>query len=303
MRTTWQSFSNKTKPLTFLLALTFLFLFCGSVFGQEEVKKEYHDNGKLKSEVPLKNGIPEGTWTYYYNSGEKYYEITYKNGIKEGLVTGWYRSGKKMYEYHNKNGVEEGLEHWWYESGEKKAIKHFKNGEEHGIRKEWDKEGKKIYEGKFIEGIEISTDQSAINTSFEEYVTAVFKSFDPSKLEKLGFYPEEIKAGSEVQKKKINGYSISIKEPSKKIGTMFLFGSENMNIPSTKKFLAKIPRSIMLWFGEMPNKNGWKLLTFEGHVENYRKSEGTMLSPELQAYFKSKFESMEFGDFVLTIKN
>ena len=30
MRTTWQSFSNKTKPLTFLLALTFLFLFGGS---------------------------------------------------------------------------------------------------------------------------------------------------------------------------------------------------------------------------------------------------------------------------------
>ena len=30
----------KVKPLTFLLALTFLFLFSGSVFGQEEVKKK-----------------------------------------------------------------------------------------------------------------------------------------------------------------------------------------------------------------------------------------------------------------------
>ena len=30
----------KTKPLTFLLALTFLFLFIGSVFGQEDVKKK-----------------------------------------------------------------------------------------------------------------------------------------------------------------------------------------------------------------------------------------------------------------------
>ena len=35
MRTTWKPLSNKTKPLTFLLALTFLFLFSGSsvVFG------------------------------------------------------------------------------------------------------------------------------------------------------------------------------------------------------------------------------------------------------------------------------
>ena len=49
MRTTWRIIM-KTKPLTFLLALTFLFLFSGSVLGQEtEVKKEYWDNGKLKS--------------------------------------------------------------------------------------------------------------------------------------------------------------------------------------------------------------------------------------------------------------
>jgi hypothetical protein len=40
------------KPkLTFLLSLIFLFLFGGSVYGQEEVKKEYWDNGKLKSET------------------------------------------------------------------------------------------------------------------------------------------------------------------------------------------------------------------------------------------------------------
>ena len=49
-QTTWKPLSNET-PLTFLLALTFLFLFSGSVYGQEEVKKEYWDNGKLKSET------------------------------------------------------------------------------------------------------------------------------------------------------------------------------------------------------------------------------------------------------------
>jgi len=60
MRTTWQ-------PFTFLLALTFLFLFSGSVFGQAtEVKKEYWDNGKLKSEkspiekILVKNGRVAG---------------------------------------------------------------------------------------------------------------------------------------------------------------------------------------------------------------------------------------------------
>ena len=59
----------KTKPLTFLLSLTFLFLFSGSVFGQEEVKKEYYDSGELR------------------------WETHYKNGKKDGLRTGWYESG------------------------------------------------------------------------------------------------------------------------------------------------------------------------------------------------------------------
>jgi len=35
MRTTWQPLNNETK-LTFLLALTFLFLFSGSVYWEEE---------------------------------------------------------------------------------------------------------------------------------------------------------------------------------------------------------------------------------------------------------------------------
>ena len=61
----------KTKPLTFLLALTFLFLFSGSVYGEEEVKKEYWDNGKLKKDTHYKDGKLEGLETIWYESGEK----------------------------------------------------------------------------------------------------------------------------------------------------------------------------------------------------------------------------------------
>ena len=52
-------------PLTFLLALTFLFLFSGSVYGDEPVvKKEYWDNGKLKSETHYKDAEPNGLEIY-----------------------------------------------------------------------------------------------------------------------------------------------------------------------------------------------------------------------------------------------
>ena len=70
----------KTKSLTFLLSLIFLFLFSGSVFGQEEVKKEYWDNGKLKREIHFKNEELEGLDTRWYESGEKFTEHYWKNG-------------------------------------------------------------------------------------------------------------------------------------------------------------------------------------------------------------------------------
>ena len=44
MRTTWKPLSNETKSLTFLLALTFPFLFSGSVYGtdlQDVVKWDF----------------------------------------------------------------------------------------------------------------------------------------------------------------------------------------------------------------------------------------------------------------------
>ena len=95
------------KPLTFLLALTFLFLFSGSVYGQEEVKKEYWDNGKLKSETHYKNGENDGPKTVWYKSGKKKYLKHYKNGIENGLRKEWDEDGTLTYEGNYIDGVEE----------------------------------------------------------------------------------------------------------------------------------------------------------------------------------------------------
>ena len=60
------------SKLTFILALTFLFLFSGSVYGDEpEVKREYWDNGKLKGDIHWKDGEKEGLKTLWFESGEK----------------------------------------------------------------------------------------------------------------------------------------------------------------------------------------------------------------------------------------
>ena len=97
----------KTKPLTFLLELTFLFLFSGSVYGQEEVKKEYFDNGKLRSETHYKNGKEEGVYKEWYKSGRKKLLRHYKNGIENGLRKEWDENGKLTVQGYFVDGNEE----------------------------------------------------------------------------------------------------------------------------------------------------------------------------------------------------
>ena len=94
-------------PLTFLLSLTFLFLFSGSVFGQEEVKKEYYDSGKLRSVFHYKNGKPEGLETWWYENGKKKSTKHFKDGIENGVRTEWNEDGKKTFQGNFVDGNEE----------------------------------------------------------------------------------------------------------------------------------------------------------------------------------------------------
>ena len=59
------------KKITFLLALTFLFVFSGSVYGQEELKNEYGENNKLKSETHFKNEKKDALKTTWDDGGQK----------------------------------------------------------------------------------------------------------------------------------------------------------------------------------------------------------------------------------------
>tara|TARA_B100000676_G_scaffold189672_1_gene186499 strand:- start:692 stop:982 length:291 start_codon:yes stop_codon:yes gene_type:complete len=92
------------KPLTFLLALTFLFLFSVFALGQKTVKKKYYDNRNLKRETHFKNRKRDGPEIRWYPSGIKFIETHYKDGKKEGLWTYWYADGTKEREESYKNG-------------------------------------------------------------------------------------------------------------------------------------------------------------------------------------------------------
>jgi antitoxin component YwqK of YwqJK toxin-antitoxin module len=106
------------KPLTFLLALTFLFLFSGFAFNdQPEAKREYWENGKMKSETHYRNGKRDGVSISWYVHGEKEYEGYYQSGKKNGVFSRWYESGAKEGKGSFKNDLPDGEFLGWHESG------------------------------------------------------------------------------------------------------------------------------------------------------------------------------------------
>ena len=120
--------NNRMKPkLTFLLSLTFLFLFSGFVHGGEPIKT-YWKNGNLMNETHYNDEKLEGVETWWWENGKKSSETHWKNDKKEGLDKVWYKNGRKKHIKHYKNDVLHGMVTEWYSSGKKKSSSHYKNG-------------------------------------------------------------------------------------------------------------------------------------------------------------------------------
>ena len=88
------------KKILFILLLIISFI----GFGQNETKKEYWDNGQIKSVEYYKNGNRDGTFSYYFENGQIGWEENWKDGTPDGKFIYYYENGQKRYEKHYKNG-------------------------------------------------------------------------------------------------------------------------------------------------------------------------------------------------------
>ena len=59
-----------------------------------KTQRRYHDNGKLKIEIQVTNGKPDGILKSYYENGELEFKSTYSNGKEHGIAQGYYKNGK-----------------------------------------------------------------------------------------------------------------------------------------------------------------------------------------------------------------
>jgi hypothetical protein len=95
---------------------------------RDGIAKAHYPNGRLRSEVPMKDGKRHGLAVEYYNSGKKYQEIHYVNGKHEGISRKYYDTG----------GLFEETPH--------------DKGEIHGVRKRYHKNGKLSAEAPYHYG-------------------------------------------------------------------------------------------------------------------------------------------------------
>ncbi len=105
-----------------------------------EVRKEYWDNGNLKSEAVYKKHyglgwkkvkttlIPHGISKEYYESGVLKKEDPYVEGERTGLVKFYREDGSLEVSYAFKNSIQEGETTYYYSDGTVMDVEYYKDG-------------------------------------------------------------------------------------------------------------------------------------------------------------------------------
>lgn len=97
-----------------------MFLVAIILFGCSDIRKEYHDNGQILSEIEYKNDISNGPFKYYDENGNVSLSGNYLNGEFHGVGISYYKNGNIDTKKPWKNGIEHGIVTHYFETGELK---------------------------------------------------------------------------------------------------------------------------------------------------------------------------------------
>ena len=154
-----------------------------------DVRRDFFENGKVKSSGTYKQGVPEGVtrlyaedgslvgskmyksgaligegiydergnqqgnWKEYYSTGELRAEGKYENGKRIAPWKFYHQNGKlEQAGSYVKGGKPDGDWKWYYESGNVLREEHFERGKSEGEMREYNDSGKVITKGNFLDG-------------------------------------------------------------------------------------------------------------------------------------------------------
>jgi hypothetical protein len=106
------------------------------------VIKTHYANGKLKAEIPVKNGKRHGLVVQYFGSGKKHVEMNYVDGKHNGLTKRYYENGNLYEETEYRDGVMDGTRKKYRQDGRLSTEATFFKGQPCAGLKEYLTDGK-----------------------------------------------------------------------------------------------------------------------------------------------------------------
>lgn len=124
------------------------------------VKRIYNAEGKLETEIPYKDSLPEGIQKEYFVTGELFRETPLVKGRPNGIVREYSTKGKLYREMPVVNGKAYGVVKKYYENGMLFSEAPFENGEAKEGLKEYNENGALLEKPKMIfKGIDRSANE------------------------------------------------------------------------------------------------------------------------------------------------
>ena len=116
-----------------------------------EVKKDYWDNGNLKSVLRYQDGQLNGICEWYLISGKRQMEVPYKDNKMNGLLRRWYENGNIMEESWYKDGVQDSISRSYSLKGILVEEGYYVDGKLNGEYKRWYENGQVFQEGQYAD--------------------------------------------------------------------------------------------------------------------------------------------------------
>ena len=133
-----------------------------------------------------------------------------------------------------------------------------------------------------------------VKESLENHVISVIKSFDIKKMEEWGFGPKYDFGSKELDDEFeiVSMPDTSQTEIENKSG--YMWGTV-MLMGSVKVYDTFLPDFLNLEFVKFSHDEPWRLITYDGQIENYTIPDENkrILPPEVQTYIKSKFKTID----------
>ena len=108
----------------------------------------YHKDGAIRTRMPFKKGVKDGTAYSYYSDGVKRSALIYKDNKLNGVQRAWHNNGVLKSEEPVKNGVRHGYLKSYYESGAKREVVLYEGGEPIDINM-YHEDGSVLYEKNY----------------------------------------------------------------------------------------------------------------------------------------------------------